>query len=546
METRGYSAYEVAVLNGYTGTEEEWLESLVGPVGPQGSEGKSAYQVAVDNGYPGTEQEWIDSFLTPDGYVQKQEIVDNLTSSATNKPLSANQGKELKNMIDYDVNVKNYGVKGDGLTDDTVAIQKVIDDFPNKKIYFPDGVYLISSPIYTPATNNKSVWLELSNYAIIKASSSYTDTTNYMIMLGGKDQTPYSRYTNGSMFGIRGGVIDCNGIANGLSIEYGVSCHVLYTQIRNCPLVGLHVAYGSNNGSSDALIEGVEIYGTDTLTTIGLLCEANDNHFNNIRIFRTRTGVKISEGGNHFTNIHCLFSSSNYSDYSNYNDTVGFDIDSLNNTFDYCYSDNFATAFLLRGDKRNVFRSVWAFWYIGGNYIRTAFKCTGKFEAIINDFYVGFYNAEGTNKVLEVATKYNGNGHLRNLKVNNDDYLYSYNDACYNPLYNDDKIKLNTDNLIDNTVTFTTNDITAEDGIVNISCNISGITLTANTTKQLFQLPEGFRPTNDGSRNIIARSLNTDVYINCWVVPDGVVRINSSENINDSIHLLLIGSFNLK
>lgn len=27
---RGYSAYEVAVMNGYKGTEEEWLESLKG------------------------------------------------------------------------------------------------------------------------------------------------------------------------------------------------------------------------------------------------------------------------------------------------------------------------------------------------------------------------------------------------------------------------------------------------------------------------------------------------------------------------------------
>lgn len=27
-ELRGYSAYEVAVLNGFKGTEEEWLESL--------------------------------------------------------------------------------------------------------------------------------------------------------------------------------------------------------------------------------------------------------------------------------------------------------------------------------------------------------------------------------------------------------------------------------------------------------------------------------------------------------------------------------------
>ncbi len=50
----GASAYEIAVQNGYTGTEQEWLTSL------QGTPGKSAYQVAVDNGYAGTEQEWLD------------------------------------------------------------------------------------------------------------------------------------------------------------------------------------------------------------------------------------------------------------------------------------------------------------------------------------------------------------------------------------------------------------------------------------------------------------------------------------------------------
>ncbi len=50
----GASAYEVAVQNGFTGTEQEWLDSLRGP------EGKSAYQVAVDHGYTGTEEEWIE------------------------------------------------------------------------------------------------------------------------------------------------------------------------------------------------------------------------------------------------------------------------------------------------------------------------------------------------------------------------------------------------------------------------------------------------------------------------------------------------------
>lgn len=35
----GDSAYEVAVDNGFVGTEEEWLDSLVGPQGPQGVQG---------------------------------------------------------------------------------------------------------------------------------------------------------------------------------------------------------------------------------------------------------------------------------------------------------------------------------------------------------------------------------------------------------------------------------------------------------------------------------------------------------------------------
>lgn len=35
----GESAYELAVANGFVGTEQEWLDSLVGPTGPQGPQG---------------------------------------------------------------------------------------------------------------------------------------------------------------------------------------------------------------------------------------------------------------------------------------------------------------------------------------------------------------------------------------------------------------------------------------------------------------------------------------------------------------------------
>lgn len=52
---RGLSAYQLAVKNGYEGTEEEWIAGI------RGVEGKSAYQVAKDGGFTGTQAEWLAS-----------------------------------------------------------------------------------------------------------------------------------------------------------------------------------------------------------------------------------------------------------------------------------------------------------------------------------------------------------------------------------------------------------------------------------------------------------------------------------------------------
>lgn len=57
----GASAYEVALNNGFEGTEEEWLESLKGEKG-DGADVKSTYEYAVDGGYNGTEEEFTAVF----------------------------------------------------------------------------------------------------------------------------------------------------------------------------------------------------------------------------------------------------------------------------------------------------------------------------------------------------------------------------------------------------------------------------------------------------------------------------------------------------
>ena len=66
----GKSAYEIAVDNGYTGTEAEWLASLIGEAGANGdigNNGKSAYELAVENGFTGTEEQWLATLIGPEG-----------------------------------------------------------------------------------------------------------------------------------------------------------------------------------------------------------------------------------------------------------------------------------------------------------------------------------------------------------------------------------------------------------------------------------------------------------------------------------------------
>lgn len=81
----GPSAYEVAVAQGFVGNEAAWLASLVGAAGSDGTDGvdgtngtngtngldgadgDSAYQIAVANGFVGTEVEWLASLQGSDG-----------------------------------------------------------------------------------------------------------------------------------------------------------------------------------------------------------------------------------------------------------------------------------------------------------------------------------------------------------------------------------------------------------------------------------------------------------------------------------------------
>ena len=121
--TNGKSAYELAVDNGYKGTQQEWLESLKGEAGAQGDQGekgdagedgKSAYELAVDNGYKGSEVQWLTSLVGANGKSAYELACENgfegdlaawLDSLAGEDGVSGAQGADGKSA--YEIAVDN-------------------------------------------------------------------------------------------------------------------------------------------------------------------------------------------------------------------------------------------------------------------------------------------------------------------------------------------------------------------------------------------------------------------------------------------------------
>jgi parallel beta-helix repeat protein len=60
-------------------------------------------------------------------------------------------GNSPRSADDFVVNVRSFGARGDGNTDDTAAIALAMKQGAGKNVYFPSGTYLISEPIHVPS-----------------------------------------------------------------------------------------------------------------------------------------------------------------------------------------------------------------------------------------------------------------------------------------------------------------------------------------------------------------------------------------------------------
>ena len=181
----GKSAYIIAVEHGFTGTENEWLQSLKGVDGKDGcdgrngvdglpgkdgkdgadglpgrdgidgTDGKSAYIIAVEHGFSGTENEWLQSLKGADG---KDGITPDMSDYATKADIA-----ELQEQIRQISGISYTSVFESG----SDALQKYGDSIYT---YYNDGYrslagFAESYPHFCSAENNYALYFNQNDFS---------------------------------------------------------------------------------------------------------------------------------------------------------------------------------------------------------------------------------------------------------------------------------------------------------------------------------------------------------------------------------------------
>ena len=151
LTVKPMTAYDIAVKNGFTGTEEEWVKSIKGEPGEKGNplkfsdlsesekeelkgdkgdKGESAYELAIENGFKGSETEWIASLKGKDGSSVPAD------GSITTEKLAPKSVQ--KNKLSDDINIYSM------LSGDLVGTSLVVD-FKKGEITIPSGMRFVNN-----------------------------------------------------------------------------------------------------------------------------------------------------------------------------------------------------------------------------------------------------------------------------------------------------------------------------------------------------------------------------------------------------------------
>lgn len=230
------------------------------------------------------------------------------------------------------VNVKDFGAKGDGATDDTDAIQEALDSLSSGEIlYFPPGTYPITQVFVNTAG------LTLDGAATIKAAYGiYLREGGFCVRNLKFVAVSYSS--------------SARAISMGPAEVEDKSRHVYGIKIHNCSFEGFFYSVDMRggqyqvSGTPQYYIHNVEIIGCTSIAPVG----NNAGHFQNIQTYNTTIMNCKTYNGQNATSYNFIQSNGLLKVIGNYDD---------NNAYGSCEVENNSSRAVIAG---NTFRKkVW-------------------------------------------------------------------------------------------------------------------------------------------------------------------------------------------
>ena len=206
--------------------------------------------------------------------------VPSQTGTSMNQPIVRSLQAQLD---DAWVNVKAYGAKGDGITDDTAAINRAIEDLYTKQlttsenvsqarktIWFPSGEYLITQPILVyPKVSLRG---EACQNTMIVLNNTLVAQDHVIELVDSLGQTQLNMGTNQALLPTHVQFVDLT-IASAQNIDLVWLSRYSHVYFKNCILKGIWQ-------SGDAVVPGSQSAAIRA-ETLGNLIVSEQLHFTN-------------------------------------------------------------------------------------------------------------------------------------------------------------------------------------------------------------------------------------------------------------------------